>query len=259
MPLTTLAELRRLAILRDQKNVPVFIEALDHSDSTMRAFACDALGWIRARRHTVLLTRMLNDTSEEVRYAATANIALCGAPPNIQSLVDRLVEAPSHRVRARAARVIGFLRLSAAATLHDQLLTESTPDVLTQIVYALGQLEYGPALKDIVALSDVANTALRIECIRTITRLRPTQALPSNDLTHADPHIRVAAIRSLVVTDAQTFCDRAADLFEDENPGVRCAVIVGLRAVGTPDSSEILKGLPRDAHPEVCRHLDGPV
>jgi len=255
--MTTLLDIRRLGTERRAAHVPVFVNALTADDPKIRVAACDALGWLRDPAHATPLMTMLEDESEAVRYAATANLALCGSFTPAIALTKRLTSDNADKIRARAARVIGFLGLPEGRTLLKQLERESAPEVLAQIVYALGQLRHQPATNAIAALLAHSDHALRLECIRAMSRLAPDRILPEENRTHTDPHVRIEAIRHLAQRDPTQFCEQAATLFEDPNPGVRCAVVVGLRQLNTIASRTSLTRLPNDPHPEVQRHLHG--
>ena len=110
--------------------------------------------------------RVLEDESETVRYAATANLALCGSQIPAAALIQTLTSDSADRIRARAARVIGFLGMPEGPALLKQLAQEPVPEVLAQIVYALGQLRYRLSIANIEALLPDSDIALRIECIR---------------------------------------------------------------------------------------------
>lgn len=252
---TSLETIKRLAAERASVHIPVFLKALACSDEAVKIAALDAIGWLRNPKYAQYLINVLNDTSAHVRYAATANLALCGTAAHRPWLEERLNHDMSPEVRARAARVIGFLKLPAIDALINQLKVESDEGAQTQMVYALGQLKVIDAVVQISSLLDTTNTALKIECMRALSRIQPGSSFKKVDLDHHDPLIRVESIRSLAVSDPVLFCDTAAKLFEDENPGVRCAVVVGLRQLGTTRALQCLRSLPSDSHPEVHWHL----
>ena len=252
---TSLETIKRLAAERASVHIPVFLKALESSDEAVKIAALDAIGWLRNPKYAQYLLDVLNDTSAHVRYAATANLALCGTADQQPWLEERLTRDTSSEVRARAARVIGFLKLPAIDALINQLKVESDGETQTQIVYALGQLKVMDAVVQISQLLDTTNTALKIECMRALSRIQPGSCFKKMDLEHDDPLVRVQGVRSLAVSDPALFCKTASKLFEDENPGVRCAVVVGLRQLGTTKAIQCLRSLPSDSHPEVNWHL----
>ena len=254
--LCTPAALRRLATERNPKHLSVFVEALGSGQATLRAAACDAIGWLRNHRNATLLLNHIEDPEEEVRYAAVANLALCGGAESAQALATVIQTESSPRIRARAARIIGFLKLPYAETVMNQLITEDDDDVKAQLVYTLGQLKHTAAISQITSLMASSHIALKIECIRTLSQFPTTQNIPETHLNHDDPHVRIEALRHLIRSNPDEFCTRAAKLFRDKNPGVRCTVVIGLKSLGTKTAAEILMALPKDPHPEVRRHLN---
>lgn len=259
MELSSLSHLRQLARRRSVENLPIFLAALCHKDGEVRAFACHAIGWLREKKYATHLITKMNDSDEGVRYAAAVNLALCGDSTIGTTLLSAIQQDESARVRARAARVVGFLKIPLGAALVRQLETEPNLEVKAQLVYALGQLGYSKATVPLRTLLDDAKSTLRIECIRALSRLQPRIAATDSDLTHEDPLVRIEAIRSLSTSEPTRFAELAPTLFTDENPAVRCAVVIGLRQNNSPTAVACLKTLPVDPHAEVRRHQQSDV
>ena len=246
--------IRALGIERDLKHVDVFIQTTRESDPLLRAQACSALGWLRHHITIDPLIDCVADDSPAVRHAALSSLMHTPTFHDVELLCTVMSNDNAVDVRARAARAIGYLKLNAVQALRQALKKEKAPLALAQIVYALGRLKCIDARSDIHALHTHSDTALKIEVMRALTQFRDTTFDAVPQLTAVDPLLRIEAIRSIAQLNIETLYPLVKQLMGDDNPGVRCAVLIALREADTPESEALMNASPLDPHPEVRRH-----
>ena len=162
---------------------------------------------------------------------------------------------PVVRIRARAVRIIGFLRRPHCDRLLRHFSAERSVPVLTEFVYAFGRLGCTDSLKAVKKLQRHANGPLQIECIRTLSSFN---AIPSNitlRLVDEDPLIRRDALLAMTPQMMKANQHRLSSLTQDPNPAVRCGLILALAPLRTHWAKAILSLMTNDQHPEVQYHL----
>jgi HEAT repeat protein len=251
-----LRRLHQLGIQRNLKHLNKFVNATQQDNPQLRSLACSALGWLRDSTTIQPLISCLRDPVASVRLAALSSLMYTPKFEDSQLLCSLMNDDVDPRVRARSARAIGYLRLDGSEALRHALEHETERPVLTQIVYALGRLDCVVAGQAIYALRNTSDTALKIEVTRTLTRFKDPRFNAVQMLDSTEPLLRVEAIRSLAQNHIERLYGAVERLMSDNNPAVRCAVVISLRNSECPKAQSIFRALPADQHPEVSRHQD---
>ena len=105
---------RRLKITRDDRLVPVFLEALNHSSSKIKIFAVGLLTEYRKKEAIGPITELLkHDENADVRAASAVSLGRLGAVESSTDLLNA-VNDKSPRVVRVAVRALGRLKCKEA-------------------------------------------------------------------------------------------------------------------------------------------------
>ena len=251
----SLDEYIKRALCRDPKNAPFFTRGLKHPNAEIRTWCCKGLGWLRSSEYSPPILRALRDTDEHVRFVAMCQLAL-SPPEQFPELFWMLMsEDPVVRIRARAVRIIGFLRRPHCDRLFEIFEREKATPVLTEFVYAFGRLGCTRTLSAVTNLQRNAKGSLQIECIRT---LRSFSALPTNitqQLLDSDPLVRRDTLLAMTPEMLRANQVHLSSLIRDPNPGVRCGLILALGRLQATWADPLLALMTDDPHAEVQYHL----
>ena len=223
----SLDEYIKRALCRDPKNAPFFTRGLKNPCAEIRTWCCKGLGWLRSSEYSSPILHALRDADEHVRFVAMCQLAL--SPPKFPELFWTLMsDDPVIRIRARAVRIIGFLRRPHCDRLFEIFEREKAILVLTEFVYAFGRLGCTRALSAVTNLQRNAEGSLQIECMRT---LRLFGALPTNitrQLRDGDPLVRRDTLLAMTPEMLRANQVHLSSLIRDPNPAVRCGLILAL-------------------------------
>jgi cyclophilin family peptidyl-prolyl cis-trans isomerase/HEAT repeat protein len=225
----------RASILRAEDRRLVdeeLLAALEDSRPEIRALAVRALGRIGAASSRERLEASLRDTEPEVRGAAAYALGLLGNVTALPAL-HAATRDDDARVRALAADAIGLLGDPASADTLLALLADGDPVVVMTACFAVARYTRAEfAVDDLLRLVEDTRPGVRLPAIYTLARLaaRPLGLAPQE---------RLRARRVLL------------DLGRSKRSEVRALAARGLTGPISPEESEMLGRLTRDADPLV--------
>ena len=243
------------ALCREPKNAPFFTQGLKHPNAEIRTWCCKGLGWLRSSEYSSPILHTLRDTDEEVRFVAMCQLALSPPEKFPEFFWTLMSEDPVVRIRARAVRIIGFLRRPHCDRLFKVFEREKAIPVLTEFVYAFGRLGCTRTISAVTHLQRNARGSLQIECMRT---LRSLSALPANiprQLLDSDPLVRRDTLLAMTPEMLRANQVHLSSLIRDPNPAVRCGLILALGRLQATWSESLLALMTDDPHAEVQYHL----
>ena len=114
------AAIRYLALLRQDRTIPVIAQLARSNKPIERTYALDALFYIKDERTAPLLIEALKDKNKSVRLYAIRSLERLGAKEAIPFYIDIISSDVDHEVRIRAIQLLSGKKLHRALKpIHD--------------------------------------------------------------------------------------------------------------------------------------------
>lgn len=239
---------RVLGRLQDPRGMKLLASWLRGPESTLRASAARALGYVATLDAREALLGAVADPTPSVRVAVAGALGMLGG--DTISGLTQLCSDPSVSVRLAVAEIVATGRSSHLLELARQLAQD--PDVLVRSAALLAVLasadSEGPA--SFVALVSGQPEEVKRELCRTHSdhpALVHTRRLVCEDRR---PQVRAAGLHALALLMDRTL-EPLMSGFTDPSPEVRIAAIESASRLDLPEVREAFDALLRDPDPKV--------
>ncbi|MDD5687161.1 MAG: HEAT repeat domain-containing protein [Elusimicrobia bacterium] len=244
--------------LRDSKDVPVLIGALNDSDSGVKLAACEALGLMREQSATDKIIALLNDKEPQVRQSACIALGYIGDPKAQLPLVERVKNDPDSSVRTQAILILGNMRSQSAVDIFIPLLKDKNLDVQLLSAQALGKIgdaKSAPMIKETLNISlgaiknetdsyrQVQYKRLILELIKASGELKDKSSEPDLEalLKNDDKSIKIAGASALGKIGNKSGLQVAKDLVNDKDETIKTQSIEALGNIGDVSAIPVLE------------------
>ena len=258
----------------DTRAVPPLIAAVDGVDAELTAAAAGALARLGDPAALDPLLALFGHEQAAVRQAAIAAVNAIGADATA-ARIRPLLEATDACVRVCAVRVAGYFGFAECISTIFRLLADPDEDVRRAAIDQLPILDDPralPALVDALASDTPRNRAAAAHALRhadgTTAIEALTRALDDEDpwvryfaadaigpragieaspaltqLAQSDraPHVRIAALRALMLADAAIAGEIAVSLVEDCDPEVAAEALTSVASASHPGADVLLE------------------
>jgi len=254
--------------------IPELLKLVEHSDSSVRRNAADALGEI-AKQHTEevtahlphLLTLIPSKSGKEVYHLILAIQAACKyynytiahlplLPAYQQMVLDTFciaLENASPAVRAKAAEAVGKIGDVAIAPLLFKTLKDTSPEVRHSAIQALGQQKDEASIPHLLAAGQDSDNFVRQSVAEALGNIGDDAAIPTllKLVEDSNYDVRKSAADALGKIGSDAAIPALLKLLEDSNSDVRKSAADALGKIGSEAAIPTLLKLLEDPDAEI--------
>lgn len=225
--------------LEDQRNsTPELLRHLEDSDPAVRARAALAVGRIGRAEDVPRLAPLLGDSDREVRRTAAFALGEIEDSTAAIPLAHLLAEGKEDDAEVRALAVLGLGKLRREAGVCLRSLSDPSPTVQAEALFAAWQIPVPEAFEPALALSEHTNLDLRWPATYCLMRFLGAPA------SGATP---IPGGLSLEDSQRARAAERMRRLTADADPRVRMNAARALRTIVDSLTTRSLIALARDA------------
>lgn len=198
------------------------IAIVQHGRNKKKAESASHLGAMRTERAVPSLISVLSSSNPEVKLSALNALSKVGTPEAIEAVVDYL--STDHELEAAGVAEVILKSKQAFSPYLGSWLQRGEPDI--------------PRLTCLIDLVGV---------------IREEKAVPAllGYLSHADPHVRARAARSLGNIGDDDACSKLAVALFDDDSGVQMEAALALGRARCSDAIPLLKACLLEPNPEM--------
>ncbi len=164
-----------------RQNVPVLVEALQHEDARIRAFAANLLQYSENPRVIPHLEPMLGDEEPIVRRAALVALGYLGAIETVPAII-LVLDDEDNFTRCQAALVLGTLgRDGAVMPLIEILEKDSYPVARRTAANSLGEIGNEKAVPPLIDSLEDRDYQVRSASLVALNRITGESLGPNKD------------------------------------------------------------------------------
>lgn len=209
---------------------PLGAALANETDPPTRAQIIEALGEIEDPAAIPALTRVLSDSSAELRAAAAYALGEVEDPRAVEPLAQALTDGDV-QVRLRAAWALGEIEDGRAVEPLTRVLDDPAREVRLAAVVALGDIEDGRAVDPLVGMLGDQDAEIRRRAATALGDIEDSRAVePLGRLlrSDADPNVRAAAASALGDIETRGTAPLLAAALQDASVDVRRRAASGL-------------------------------
>lgn len=174
--------IRTMAELKDQRGVPIMIEALTYKQPSVRGAAARGLGHLGHKEARGQIEELLRDPVPAVRESATGGLAELGGPESVPAL-NRALSDGNFTVRASA--IASLLQLgqpySMVAFTAQSMAQQNDMAMRASVAYALGKATKANVLGAVSLLASLTADPLpgpKIVALRSLGHIGDREIVP---------------------------------------------------------------------------------
>jgi HEAT repeat protein len=244
-----------LGQIGDSQAIPELLKLVEDSDSSaVRSSAADALGKIGDSQAIPGLLKLVQHSDYSVRWRAADALGKIGDSQAIPGLL-KLVEDSDSYVRRRAADALGKIGDAQAIPGLLKLVQHSDSSVRSSAADALGKIGDAQAIPELLKLVQHSDSSVRSSAADALGKIGDAQAIPEllKLVQHSDSSVRSSAADALgKIGDSQAIPE-LLKLVEDSDSSVRSSAADALGKIGDAQAIPGLLKLVEDSDSSVRR------